>query len=103
MAHIAKLRMLFVSALGPAFAVLLFALLIGYAILGSNGILAWGEYTRRLHDSQAELKVVKAEQARIANRVNLLNPRHVDPDMADEMIRRELNVGHPDEVVVPLK
>lgn len=103
MAHIAKLRMLFASAFGPAIAVLLFALLIGYAILGPNGILAWGDYTHHLRDSKAELKVVQAERARIANRVNLLNPRHADPDMADEMIRKELNVGHPDEVVVPLK
>ncbi|MCI1756139.1 MAG: hypothetical protein LKM31_10300 [Sphingobium sp.] len=55
-----------------------------------------------MHDSRAELKVVQAERARIANRVNRLDPRHVDPDLADELIRKELNVGHPDEVVVPL-
>ncbi|MGE4410953.1 MAG: septum formation initiator family protein [Sphingomonadales bacterium] len=103
MAHIAKLRMLFASAFGPAIAVLLLALFIGYAILGPNGLLAWGDYKRQLRDSRAELKVVQAHRARIANRVDLLNPRHVDPDMADEMIRRELNVGHPDEIVVPLK
>ena len=103
MAHIAKLRMLFSLAFGPAIAILLLALLIGYAVLGPNGILAWGDYTRQLHDSRAELKVVQAKRAKIANRVDLLDPRHVDPDMADEMIRKELNVGHPDEIVVPLK
>ncbi len=103
MAHIAKLRMLFSTALGPAIAVLLLALFIGYAILSPNGILAWGDYTRQLRDSRAELKVVQTQRAKVANRVDLLDPRHVDPDMADEMIRRELNVGHPDEVVVPLK
>ncbi len=103
MAHIAKLRMLFASAFGPAIAVLLFALLIGYAILGPNGILAWGDYTHQLSDSRAELRVVQAERDRLHNRVNLLNPRNADPDMADEMIRKELNVGHPDEVVVSLK
>lgn len=95
--------MLFSSALGPAIAILLLAILLGYAILGPNGILAWGDFTRQLHDSQAELRVVQAERARIANRVDLLDSRHVDPDMADEMIRRELNVAHPDEIVVPLK
>lgn len=103
MAQLIKLRMLFASALGPALAILLLMLLIGYAILGPSGILAWGDYTHQLRDSRAELKVVQAEKARIANRVDLLNPRHVDPDMADELIRRELNVGHPDEVVVPLR
>ncbi|MPT48170.1 MAG: septum formation initiator family protein [Sphingobium sp.] len=103
MAQLVKLRMLFASALGPAIAILLLAMLVGYAIIGPNGILAWGDYTHQLRDSRAELKVVQAERAKVANRVDLLDPRHVDPDMADELIRRELNVGHPDEVVVPLK
>jgi len=103
MAQLAKLRILFAGALGPAIAVLLLAVFLGYAILGSNGILAWGGYTQQLQDSHAELKVVQAERARMANRVALLDPRHVDPDMADEIIRRELNVAHPDEIIVPLR
>ena len=103
MAHLAKLRMLFSSALGPALAILLLLVFLGYAILGANGILAWGDYSRQLRDSKAQLRVVQAERARIANRVNLLDPRHVDPDLADEMIRRDLNVAHPDEIVVPIK
>lgn len=90
-------------ALGPTIAVVLLALLVGYAVLGSNGILAWGGYTHQLRDSRAELKIVQAERARVANRVKLLDPRHVDPDLADEMIRKDLNVGHPDEIVVPLR
>jgi len=95
--------MLFSTALGPAIAILLLMLLVGYAILGPHGLLAWGDYTQQLRDSRAELKIVQAQRAKIANRVDLLDPRHVDPDMADEMIRRELNVGHPDEIVVPLR
>ncbi len=102
MAHLLKLRSLFLSAFGPAIAVLIVMLLVGYAIFGGNGLLAWGGYSRQLQDSRAELKVVQAERERIANRVARLDPRHVDPDLADELIRKELNVGHPDEVVVPL-
>ncbi|MCB2014080.1 MAG: septum formation initiator family protein [Sphingobium sp.] len=102
MAHIAKLRMLFSGAFGPVVAVLLLAALISYALLSANGLLAWGGYKRQLQEKRAELKVVQAERARIANRVRLLDPRHVDPDLADEMIRKELNVAHPDEIVVPL-
>lgn len=103
MAQLAKLKLLFSSALGPTLALLLLAALLGYALLGSNGILAWGDYSSQLRDSRAELRVVQAERARLSNRVNLLNPRGVDPDMVDELVRRELNVGHPDEVVVPLR
>ena len=103
MAQIAKLRELLSSALGPTLAIILLAILVGYAVLGSSGILAWGDYKQQLRDSQAELKVVQAERARIANRVDLLEPRHADPDMVEELVRRELNVGHPDEVIVPLR
>lgn len=103
MAQLAKLRMLISLALGPAIAIALLFAFAGYALMGPNGLFAWGDYARQLHDSSAELKIVRAQRAEIANRVNLLNPRHVDPDMADEMIRKELNVAHPDEVVVPLR
>jgi cell division protein FtsB len=39
----------------------------------------------------------------LANRVQLLDPNKVDPDMADELTRKQLNVVNPNEVVVPLK
>ncbi len=102
MAHIVKLRALLFSALGPAFAILLLLLFAGYAVVGSSGILAWGDYTRKLHDSRVELAIVKAQRDRLKNRVDLLDPRRADPDLSDELIRRELGVVHPDEVIVPL-
>ena len=33
----------------------------------------------------------------------LLDPDHVDPDLSGELIRKNLNVVHPDEVVLELK
>jgi cell division protein FtsB len=83
-------------------AILLLFLFAGYAVLGSNGILAWGDYTLALKDRQVELAQIRTERDRLKNRVELLDPRHADPDMVDELVRRELNVTHPDEVVVPL-
>ncbi len=102
MAHIAKLRLLLFSALGPAIALLLLLFFAGYVVLGSNGVLAWGDYTRQLHAAQAELEQTQHAQAELRNRVDALNPRRVDPDLADELIRRQLGVIHHDEVVVPL-
>jgi cell division protein FtsB len=103
MAQIAKLRSLLMSAFGPALAIVLLALFAGYAVLGSNGILAWGDYSRALEERRHDLAKVKAERDRLKNRVDLVDPRHADPDMVDELVRRELNVGHPDEVIVPLR
>lgn len=102
MAQFAKLRYLLGSAMAPALAMSLLILFIGYAVVGPSGLLAWGSYTRQLKDRRAELKVVESRRTELANRVELLSPRHADPDMVDELLRRKLNVIHPDEVVVPL-
>jgi cell division protein FtsB len=74
-----------------------------YAVVGSNGALAYGDYQRTLKQREAQLAALKAHQAVVANRVQLLDPTKVDPDMADELTRRQLNVVNPNEVVVPLK
>jgi cell division protein FtsB len=103
MAELAKLRFLFSSALAPALAIGLLILFVGYAIVGPSGLLAWNNYSRELKDRKAELKVVEVRRAELANRVALVDPRHADPDMVDELLRRNLNVLHPDEVVVPIK
>jgi len=97
-----KLRSLLLSAAAPATAMLVIAFFGGYALIGPNGVLAWGDYNRMLHKRQAELAVLKKERAAIANRVALLDPKKANPDMVDELIRKELGVAHPDEVIIPL-
>ena len=103
MAQLAKLRLLLGSAMMPAIAIVLLLAFIAYAIVGPNGILAWGDYSRQLKQRESELKMLKARKATLENRVRLVDPHRVDPDMADELVRKELGVTHPDEVIVPLK
>lgn len=98
-----KLPTLLVSAAGPAFALLVIAFFGGYAVLGSNGVLAWSDYKRQIGVRSVELERLKAQKAVLANRVDLLDPRHANPDMVDELVRKELGVAHPDEVIIPLK
>ncbi|WP_025292963.1 FtsB family cell division protein [Sphingomonas sanxanigenens] len=98
-----KLPTLLASAAGPAFALLVIAFFGGYAVLGSNGVLAWSDYKRQIGVRSAELERLKAQKAVLANRVDLLDPRHANPDMVDELVRKELGVAHPDEVIIPLK
>ena len=75
----------------------------GYAVLGPNGILAYGDYQRQQAKRAADYAALDARRTVLKNRVALLDPDHANPDMVDEMTRKELNVVHPDEVVVPLK
>jgi cell division protein FtsB len=49
------------------------------------------------------LAKLKEERDALRNRQLLLDRDNVDPDLAGELMRKELNVVAPDEVVVPLK
>jgi cell division protein FtsB len=78
-------------------------LLGGMAIAGPSGVLAWGENLSLPDRREAQIKEIKAERDELRNRVALLDPGHVDPDLAGELVRKNLNVVHPDEVVITLK
>jgi cell division protein FtsB len=91
------------SALWPAFAFAIIAFFGFYALFGSNGLLAWGDYAQRFETRTAELKGIEKQRAELANRVALLDPRRANPDMVDELVRRELGLAHPDEVIIPLR
>jgi cell division protein FtsB len=86
----------------PALALIVVGTFAGHAIAGPNGILAWGGYHRALEQRQAELAQLQQEKAQLKHRSDLLDPRHADPDLADELTRKDLGMIRPDEVIVPL-
>jgi cell division protein FtsB len=90
------------SALWPAIALTIIAFFGGYALFGSNGVLAWGDYSQRYEARTLELASVEKERAELANRVQLLDPQHANPDMVDELVRKQLGLAHTDEVIIPL-
>jgi cell division protein FtsB len=90
-------------AAGPASGLLIIAYFLGAAVVGDNGVLSWGEYRREKAEVQARLDQLKTQQAALVHRNRLLDPRQTDPDLAEEMTRRELGVVRQDEVVVPLE
>src|SRR6185437_15379799 len=86
----------------PALAVIIVGTFAGHAIAGENGILAWGSYHHALQQRQAELAQIEQQRAELKHRSDLLNPNQADPDMADELVRKNLGLVRPDEVIVPL-
>ena len=86
----------------PALAVIVVGTFAGHAIAGPNGILAWGSYHRELQQRQTELVQIEQQRAQLRHRSDLLDPRKADPDMADELVRKDLGLVRPDEVIVPL-
>ena len=102
MGHTSHTWMLVKRAALPAIAVLIIANFLGYAVAGSNGILSLGDYRRLKALRMVELAQLQQERARLAHRAQLLDPRRADPDLADEMVRSELGVVRPDEVIIPI-
>jgi cell division protein FtsB len=86
----------------PALALIIVGTFAGHAIAGPNGILAWGGYHRALQERRAELAQIEAQRARLRHHSDLLDPRKADPDMADELVRKDLGLVRPDEVIIPL-
>src|SRR5215213_3928323 len=87
----------------PALAVVVVGTFAGHAIAGPNGLLAWGGYHRDLAERKSELATLEAERAQLRHRSALLNPKKADPDLADEMVRKDLGLVRPDEVILPLE
>ena len=86
----------------PALALIVVGTFAGHAVAGPNGLLAWGGYHRALKERQVELAQLEEQRAKLRHRSALLDPRKADPDMADELVRRDLGLVRPDEVIIPL-
>jgi cell division protein FtsB len=86
----------------PALALLVVGNFAGYAIAGPNGLLAWGGYHRNLNERKIELAKLEEQKAKLQHRSKLLDPNKADPDMADELVRRDLGLVRDDEIIVPL-
>ena len=87
----------------PALALIVVGNFAGYAVAGPNGLLAWGGYHRALNERKAELATIERERAQLRHHSRLLDPNQADPDLADELVRKDLGLVRPDEVIIPLE
>ena len=87
----------------PALALIIVGTFGGHAIAGPNGLLAWGGYNRDLAERRVELAKLEAERDALRHRSALLNPNKADPDLGEELIRRDLGLVRSDEVIIPLE
>jgi cell division protein FtsB len=78
-------------------------LIASYALLGPTGIIAWTDYRQALSERTSELAERERRRDALRNRQRLLDRDNVDPDLAGELMRKELNVVAPDEIVIPMK
>lgn len=84
-------------------ALLILLALGGLALAGPYGVLAWDESRALLEKREQRIAQLEEKRDEYANLVRLLDPENVDPDLAAELARRNLNVAHPDEYIIQLE
>jgi cell division protein FtsB len=70
-----------------------------YAIWGDRGAIALEDAKARLGVRQEELSQVRERRMRI----QLMRPGQVDPDLVEELYRKDLMEGAPNQVAIPRK
>ena len=96
------LKQLMLRSALPAVCVVVGGYFAFHAMSGPTGYVAWREYKVQRSNLQQAVSTSEEQQAALQRRLVLLDPRHVDPDLADELVRRNLDLMKPDEVIVPL-
>ncbi len=86
-----------------ALALTLLVVLTIASIAGPTGLLAWAENGEALEQREARIAVLTEERDALKNRVELLDPTGADPDLVSELVREDLGVLHPDEIVITLE
>lgn len=95
------LRLILRRAGPPALSLIVMAFFGGYAVLGPNGMLAYGKYTRDLAERKATYAALDKKRALLKNRVDLLDPRHTNQDLAEELVMKQLKLADPNDVIMP--
>ena len=89
------------SAFWPTVAIAVIVYFAGAAIVGQNGLLSLAGYRHQRAEHIAALKALQQQRDRLAHHADLLDPRHVDPDFAEETVRKQTGQIRPDEVILP--
>jgi len=86
-----------------ALALALLVVLTVSAIAGPTGLLSWAESAEVLDQRHDRIAELTEKRNALKNRVALLDPEGADPDLVSELVRQDLGVLHPDEIVVTLE
>lgn len=100
MGLIAEFRLRSRHVVGPVLGVCVVAYFAFHAVQGDRGLIAWWNLKQRVDHARVALSEITAHREMIEHRVRLLHPNSLDPDMLDERVRRMLNYGHADELII---
>jgi cell division protein FtsB len=89
------------DVIGPVLGFCVVGYFAYHSIEGDRGLVAYLRLTEQIQLARSQLAEVAAERKALEQRVGLLRPNQLDPDMLDERARLLLNLARPDEIVIP--
>ena len=89
------------GALGPVAAAFITFYFGYHALVGDSGAVSLLEIERNYDRTKQELERVVAVRERLETRARQLAHEPADADLYEEYVRSILNVGRPDEIVIP--
>jgi cell division protein FtsB len=90
------------AAIGPAIALFVIAYFAGAAIMGPNGLMSLAGYKAQAQERAEILRRLAGQRADLEHHARLLAPGRVDPDYADELVRRQTGQVAPHDRIIPL-
>jgi len=86
--------------IGPVLGLALTGYFAYHLVEGDRGLRAWMRITQDLRQAKSNLADVAAERTALDRRVANMRPDHLDPDLLETQVRRNLDVTAPDEIVI---
>jgi cell division protein FtsB len=74
-----------------------------HAIVGEQGLAAWGNLQQQEEALRAEIRTLKAERAVLEASLQRLRDQTLDLDYVEEIARTRLSYVRPDEVLVAVR
>lgn len=87
---------------GPLLGIVAVAYFAYHTVHGERGVLAYLKMRERVQDAEARYAEISQEQTYWEQRVRLLHPASIDPDMLDERVRVMLGYARADDLIVLL-
>ena len=71
-----------------------------HAIQGDRGLFSWWQIRQEIARAESALQALQAKKSDLENRVSLLRPDGIDPDLLEERARVMFNMGRQGEKVI---
>jgi len=86
--------------IGPVAGITMVVYFAYHSIQGERGFIVMGKLERQVVELDTELSALREKRTKIENRVSLLKPDNLDPDMLEERARIVLGYTQDNEIIL---